>query len=94
MTTDFPGDEPDELSEGEAAEVALMLRSWASTIPPEQPLLAFLDGSEATALDVIEAMEDPDSELRQHLLHLVAVTVRSRNESIGSVMSAFRVELT
>lgn len=92
--TDYWDDERGpELTDSEAAETAETLQAWAARMPADTPLLAFLDGSVATALDVAEAMDDHESELRQHFLHMVAVTLSEGRRPLQAILSSYREDL-
>jgi hypothetical protein len=58
---------------------------------PYRPLLVLLDGSEATANDIADALGRKGSRLRAHLLNLVAVAM-GQGEPLEEILDDFRWE--
>ena len=61
------------LGEGEQLQIAETLLAWAEVHPhPDLPVVALIDGSELTPMDMARAAAEPDSPRGQHLLRVFA----------------------
>lgn len=59
------------LDEGPRRQIAEALQAWAEVHPRRDlPVVALIDGSELTPIEMARAAEDPDSPRGQHLLRV------------------------
>lgn len=88
---DYESDRQTSLSPEQQKQIVDKLTKWGlNATNKDEPVLSFVDGSVITPRDIAVAMQDPESELRSHILDLIEVSVEA-GDDIEEILDDFTV---